>query len=174
MSSPTPFPSTGGLPISREQLSEVETAEAVARAAHFGQKDKLGRDYFDFHVRPVAERVAQAGARGSSIHAAALLHDVLEDCPDYSDGTLRVAGISEETIEIVVALTRGPDETYDDYIERVSANRKARVVKLADNLVNSENLPLLAEVDPATADRLRRRYERARETLLDAEGTDPT
>lgn len=149
-------------------LSEVETASAVARLAHFGQKDKIGRDYFEFHVQPVAEAVARAGARGTALHAAAFLHDVLEDCggeDGFTERTLHVARLSRETIRLVVALTRRPDETYADYVERVSRDRAARVIKMADNRVNYDNLPLLREVEPLAAVRLERRYAAAWDVL---------
>lgn len=149
-------------------LPEVDLARAVARTAHYGQTDKQHRDYFTCHVEPVAATIARAGARGSTLHAAAYLHDVLEDVPDYTPATLRAAGLSEETIRLVVVLTRRPDETYAAYIHRVSRDRKARLIKLADNNVNTDGLPGLYVMAPLDAVGLERRYRMARNVLTEA------
>lgn len=61
----------------------------------------------------------------------ALLHDVIEDTSaTYED--LKNRGIPEEIIEAVKIITRKDKQDYKDYIQLVSTNPIARLVKLAD------------------------------------------
>jgi (p)ppGpp synthase/HD superfamily hydrolase len=141
-----------------------------ARTAHAGQMDKQGRDYWDFHLWPVVARLRMVDA-DEVVIAAGWLHDVIEDT-HYTAATLRTVGIPEEVIEIVEVMTRRPDETYQEYVERVARHPRARQVKLADNAVNLGGLDDLAALGPAhaaEADRLRPRYVRARAALVAAE-----
>ena len=89
----------------------------------------------------------------------AVLHDVVEDSPVTLD-VLRQRWYAPDVVSAVDCLTRRPDETYDDYIERVATNKTACHVKLADladNLANNRRLP----PSPETRARIHR-YLRAR------------
>ncbi len=61
----------------------------------------------------------------------ALLHDVVEDTPITLDD-LRDKNYSDEIVVAIDALTRRTGETYSAYIERLSNNKLARRVKIAD------------------------------------------
>lgn len=140
-------------------------AEAIARVAHNGQK--YGRlDYADGHVQPVAERVLAAGG-GPDAVVVAWLHDVLEDT-DYRLGSSALLVLSRAQAMALAAITRGPDEPYHQYIERVVADPIARLVKFCDL---QQNL----SCDPPA--QLRPRYvmalDRVRRALDDA-GQVPT
>jgi (p)ppGpp synthase/HD superfamily hydrolase len=89
-----------------------------------------------------------------------LLHDVLEDT-DLNADVLIASGVPSRVVEAVVVLTKRPDEPYARYIERVSTNKLARRVKLADL---HDNLEHLDEGEQA----LRTRYESALRKLSDA------
>ncbi len=144
-----------------------ETAERFARDAHAGQIDKLGRDYAEHHLRPVAESLAMFGG---AVVAVGWLHDVLEDTTT-SEADLYDAGFGGRygITEQLVTLTRIPGENYlDDYIARINRDPVARLVKLADLHVNLSSNPALAAVDAPTARRLRERYLRAQHRLLTA------
>ena len=56
----------------------LEQSREIALEAHATQRDKLGRDYFDAHLRPIAEAAAVFGPEAA---AAGWLHDVIEDTP---------------------------------------------------------------------------------------------
>lgn len=160
----------GGRTVGPRGIPLLHLAAHAARIAHFGQVDKQGRDYCRFHVRPVVDRLRIFGADETAM-AAGWLHHVIEDT-DFTATTLRTAGIPEDVIEIVEVLTRRPDETYRDYIDRVADHPRAREVKLADNAVNLAGLDALAAMGPqqaAEADSLRARYVQARTVLVAAE-----
>lgn len=139
----------------------VDRAGTLALAAHEGQVDKQGRDYFKHHLIPVAELLRPFGA---DAYAAGLLHDIIEDT-DVTYDDLRARGIPEEVIGAVRSVTRRPGETYAALIERAAAHPLGRLVKLADNWLNMSGLDDLAKNDPAAASRLSLRYSRAREVL---------
>lgn len=145
-------------------LCSVDQVRTFVRVAHAGQIDKLGRTYLQHHLEPVAAKLAE---RGDQAEMAGLLHDVLEDTWVTADD-LRGMGIPDEVITAVEAVSRRAGESYDDLIARAAADTLGIWVKLADNEVNLESNAQLAHLDPATADRLRNKYEAARRTLLAA------
>lgn len=143
----------------------VQVARDIAYHAHVGQVDKQGRDYWTFHLAPVAELLRPYGP---AAEAAGWLHDVVEDTAVTFEA-LNDAGMPVVVVNAVAAVTRMPGMPYMDMIRDVVAlDRLATLVKLADNWVNLTGLDDLAKTDPETAARLRARYERAREYLTEA------
>jgi (p)ppGpp synthase/HD superfamily hydrolase len=148
----------------------VETARLIAHRAHDGQVDKAGRPYIE-HPARVAAEVAALGPRHE---AAAWLHDVVEDTY-WSIAHIRAWAADQgtpmpwEVMLAVEALTKRREETYLDAVRRASVNPLARSVKLADNLDNSAE-ERLALLDQGTADRLRKKYQRARAILTPTRG----
>jgi (p)ppGpp synthase/HD superfamily hydrolase len=132
--------------------SRADRAFELAARAHSGQVDKLGNDYLESHVLPVANMFD----RNTNLHVAALLHDVVED-----------AGIPLDYIEhefgsavrkLVDALTRREGEGYTLYLKRVkSAGESAVRIKLAD-IYSNINPERLRRLDDRTRIRLVRKY----------------
>lgn len=141
----------------------VERAAQFARNAHAGQVDKQGRDYYMNHLWPIAESLAPHGPLAM---AAGYLHDVIEDTEVTAEQL--TAQFGEQVASAVIACTRIPGEPYSSLIARAAANPLGRLVKLADNTWNLSCNADLARVDPVKAASLRKRYEKARETLLAA------
>ncbi len=137
----------------------VEDAEALAVQAHAGQVDKAGNPYIE-HVRAVALRLR---FDGSHAVMAGLLHDIVEDT-DITLNDLRRLGYPEDVVSAVDSVTQRPSEAYLDMVRRAAADPLGRLIKLADNAHNSDPARL-AVLDPATAERLRVKYERARQIL---------
>lgn len=138
-------------------MSEVERARAIAHEAHEGQVDKAGRPYIE-HVA----RVAAAVSDDPIAEAVAWLHDVMEDNPSifYS----RRGEFSDYVLGCVYMLTRFNGQTDDDYYSLIRCSEVATRVKLADIADNSDETRL-ALLDEKTADRLRRKYAKARRLL---------
>lgn len=149
------------------QLDEIR---AFAQVRHAGQTDKQGRDYYDAHLRPIAESLAPLGA---DAEAAGWLHDVIEDTPATAEELLG-RGVPEAVVAAVVSVTKVDGERYPDLITRSVADPLGRLVKLADNAWNVLSSAGLAATDPGkAADLLTTKYLPARERLLDACGWTP-
>lgn len=138
----------------------VNDARELVYAAHEGQVDKAGAPYFE-HVAEVARRLEE---HGDEAVMAGYLHDIVEDTTITLAG-LRAQGFPEAVVRAVDAVTRRDGEPYMDLIARAAADPLGRLVKLADNATNSDEVRL-ALLDSATAARLRRKYELARNVLL--------
>jgi (p)ppGpp synthase/HD superfamily hydrolase len=128
-------------------------AIAIAARAHAGQTDKAGRPYME-HVLAVV-----AGVETDDEKTVAALHDVLEDCPDWTPERLIEEGIPAALVSSVLVLTKRPGESYSDFVERVKADPIARRVKIAD-LTHNMDLTRLAAVSDADHARLEK-YRRA-------------
>lgn len=143
----------------------VRDAEALARAEHRDQVDKIGNPYIE-HVEWVAER---ARRHGHVVETVAWLHDIVEDT-SVDLPTLAWFGYPKVVVDAVDAITRRPTEQYLSYIERVAADPIACVVKLID--LDHNTLPTrvqrLRHGDPGKAASLGHRYDRAKTRLLRA------
>lgn len=140
-------------------MSEYDIAFQIAQQAHNGQVDKSGNPYIEHPLRVSAKFTQPAH------QCIALLHDVLEDS-DYTSDDLRVAGISNEVIGAVVALTHLKNEPLDQYYERIKKNPLALTVKLAD-IEDNTDPGRLALLDEETRSRLEKKYAKAKRKLLE-------
>jgi (p)ppGpp synthase/HD superfamily hydrolase len=143
----------------------VADAIALARRAHAGQTDKAGLPYIEHPLR-VMHRLG-----GEHEQMAAILHDILEDTP-ITEQDLRAAGCPEPVIAAVRALTKHPGEPLEDSMARAAASPIAQAVKRADIADNSDPARL-ALLDPATAQRLRRKYADSLRLLDHQPGSAP-
>lgn len=140
-------------------MISVPDAVAFAARAHANQTDKAGRPYIA-HLLRVSDALAPYGP---DAQMAGVLHDIIEDTGITAEDLL-AAGFPPVVVEAVEACTRREGETYMNLIRRSAAHPLGRLVKLADNLDNSDEDRLKA-LDPAVAARLRAKYARAREIL---------
>ena len=123
-------------------MPTLEDAIVLATQAHRGQVDKVGQPYI-LHLLRVMLRL-----EGEAAQMAGILHDLVEDT-DYSFDDLRALGYAEELLQALDCLTRRPEESYEQFIERASANPLARRVKRADLEDNMDirRLPTVGEKD---------------------------
>ena len=92
----------------------------------------------------------------------AYLHDVLEDTATTEDD-LKKEGFPAEIIEAVNALTKGENETYEDFIKRVGKNPLAAKVKLSD-LANNMDISRISEPTKKDYERIEK-YRKAAKYL---------
>ncbi len=122
----------------------IERAIEVALEAHAGQRRRCGREG-PYVVHPIhaAFMLARLGLDELSIQGA-LLHDVIEDCPDWT--LERLAELfGDEVADLVAQLTEDKRASWEERkraaIERVvSMSAEARAVKAADKLHNLATL----------------------------------
>ena len=149
---------------------DIEPMIALVRTAHAGQTDLMGRDYFEYHLKPVAQAAEALLPGHPEVVAAAWLHDIIEDT-SVCVTDLQAALIPDEIIDAVISVTKRDGESYDGLITRACANSIGRWVKLADNTVNIANNKLLAESNPEKAAKLlAEKYLPARAQLKQACG----
>jgi (p)ppGpp synthase/HD superfamily hydrolase len=103
----------------------LEKAIQIAIEAHTKQVDKYNAPYI-MHVMRVMMR-----GRSEKEKICGILHDVVEDT-DYTFEDLQKQGFPEEIIAALRCLTKGKEESYDDYISRIKTNKLAIAVKLND------------------------------------------
>lgn len=114
-------------------MSVLAKAIAFASLKHVNQKDKGGNAYI-LHPLRMMMRLRTSDEELMSI---AVLHDVIEDC-DVSFDDLKELGMTERVISGVQALTRQNGETYEQFIDRVTLNKDAMLVKREDLKDNSD------------------------------------
>ena len=128
-------------------------AITIAAQAHLGQIDRVGQPYILHPLRAMFRFKTEAEM------IVAVLHDVVEDQPDWDLDRLRQAGFSREIVQAVDHVTRRDEETYEAFVERTAKNDLARRVKLAD-LEDNMDVKRLESLTEQDLDRLAR-YHRA-------------
>lgn len=132
-------------------------AVAIAAQAHQTQTDKAGAPYI---LHPL--RIMMRGQTELE-QLVGVLHDVVEDS-DWTLDQLAAEGFPDEVIAALDALTRRPEESYDQFLDRVVQHAIAVKVKQYD-LEDNMNLLRLATVTDADIQRLRR-YHAAHQRLI--------
>ena len=124
--------------------AQVERALFVCLNAHNGQYRKGGSGVpYSVHPIHMALILTRAGLREALIQAA-LLHDVVEDCADWTLDRLRDE-FGEEVAAIVAELTEDKSKTWEERkrwaIDHVALmTTDGVIVKAADKLHNLESL----------------------------------
>lgn len=137
--------------------TDVDAAKALATRMHERQVDKAGLPYIT-HPQRVASRLANPEAK-----VVGWLHDTVED----TALTLMEieAQFGPETAAAVDAISRRAGEDWDEYLERVRANRVARQVKISD-LIDNSNLGRIPHITLRDVER-QARYNRALRKLME-------
>ena len=103
-----------------------EKAIKTIEAAFDGKADKGGAPYTN-HLLMVASKFESDDV----LYISALLHDIVEDCENWSVDIIE-REFGYDVARIVDSLTRRHGEGYTDYIFRVCGNERAMRIKLAD------------------------------------------
>ncbi|WP_299556025.1 RelA/SpoT family protein [Seonamhaeicola sp.] len=137
--------------LSNDDKKLIRSAFEVALDGHKDQRRKSGEAYI-FHPLAVAKIVAQEiGLDGTSI-AAALLHDVVEDSPDYTikdiekrfgktvativDGLTKISSLSKEK-DMDVSLQA---ENFRKMLLTLNDDVRVIIIKIADRLHNMQTM----------------------------------
>lgn len=132
---------------------KFELALKIAESAFAGKTDKAGEPYIN-HLKRVSDCFEETHFTTKII---ALLHDILEDCPEWNEKSLRCL-FSDAVVDSVVALTHKPNQTYYEYITQVLENGCATLVKLRD-LEDNMNITRLKELTKEDFERLKKYHE---------------
>lgn len=128
-------------------MSTLERAIVIAAEAHAGQTDKAGAPYL-LHTLRVMMAMTTIEER-----IVAALHDVVEDCYEWTLDRIRSEGFSETIVEALDSVTKRADEVdrngYFAFVRRAGLNAIGRQVKLADL---RDNLDLTRIRNPTQSD----------------------
>jgi len=141
-------------------LNRLEEAINFAVWAHRGQLDKVGLPYI-LHPLHVMLQMKTEPER-----VIAVLHDVLEDCPqvELNDIVNRI-NLTKEEERALVALTHIKNEPYVDYLKRVlTAGKIAVNVKWEDVRHNSSSARM-KDLPEETRKRMEKKYKIAIDML---------
>jgi len=134
-----------GYPVAKG-LRQTLTALSIARRVHENQYRKDGLPYIS-HPLKVCSTLISYGIDEDVILAAALLHDILEDCTDNfplkGKELVTEYYLDEEVVEIITLLTKESGLSQYDlnvYFKAIEGNAKASLIKLSDRLHNSTTL----------------------------------
>ncbi len=129
------------------EIALIEKAYHFAKKAHDGQARKNGEPYFN-HVFATAKNVAELNIDSHTI-CAAMLHDVLEDCPQVTEEEFRKE-FGEDITFLVQGVTKLGKLKYQGVERHVESLRKffiamakdirVVIIKLADRLHNIQTL----------------------------------
>ncbi len=141
-------------------MNSIQIAHIIINSAFETKVDLNGKPYID-HLKRVASKFTD-----DPLRIVALLHDLLEDCPQWTEGALRNL-FDSEIVDSIVALTKQKDQTYDSYIEQVKQDAWAVRVKLEDLKDNMDLSRFTVPIakDNAMVDRLIK-YQNAYTALL--------
>lgn len=127
----------------------MNLAKAISIAANeFEDKtDKAGQPYI-LHCLRVMNNL---NSTDEELNIIAVLHDIREDC-GYTTKQLFDLGFSERVVRALAKLTHFESQSYDDYIEEITANIDAVKVKMAD-LIDNMNLLRLSKISKKDLER---------------------
>lgn len=142
----------------------AERARRLAQAAHAGQLDKAGNDYFESHLVDVCRRVVSYGG-DTHEQAAAWLHDVVEDTA-VTELDLLASGFSDKTLLMVHLMTKQEAEDPEVYYARLRAYEPARRLKLDADMASNSDPDRLALLDEVSRARLNAKYAKGKALLV--------
>jgi (p)ppGpp synthase/HD superfamily hydrolase len=129
-------------------MSTLSRAIEIAVAAHAGQIDKAGAPYILHPLRVMLSLDSDVE------RIVGVLHDVVEDCADWSMDRLRSEGFSQDVLTALAHVTKlSEEEDYGAFIARAAKDPVARRVKRAD-LVDNLDVRRLPRVSDKDARRL--------------------
>lgn len=136
--------------LSREDKNLIRSAFDVAVDAHKGQRRKSGEAYI-FHPIAVAKIVAQEIGLDATSIAAALLHDVVEDNPNYTiadmerlfgetvariiDGLTKISILNKEDMDVSMQA-----ENFRKMLLTLNEDVRVIIIKIADRLHNMQTM----------------------------------
>ena len=136
--------------LSREDKKLIRSAFDVAVDAHKDQRRKSGEAYI-FHPIAVAKIVAQEIGLDATSIAAALLHDVVEDNPNYTiadmerlfgetvarivDGLTKISILNKEDMDVSMQA-----ENFRRMLLTLNEDVRVIIIKIADRLHNMQTM----------------------------------
>lgn len=132
------------------RLKEMHLAPYIQLStALIGKRRRSGGNMFRHQIDTMAI-LMDYGYIDSVLLKASVIHDLLEDLPDFDRDLL--LGLDEEAVEVyklVLEVTRRPIEIKPDFLRRIReyGSARAQVLKCADRISNMISLGYVTDVD---------------------------
>jgi len=129
-------------------MKKLAKAISITAQAFENKVDRGGQPYI-LHCL----RVMNNSQGDEDVKCAAVMHDLIEDCEEYTFSKLTELGFSDKTLGILHLLTHQPETSYEDYIKAISVSKEATEIKLRD-LEDNSNITRLKGLRKKDFDRL--------------------
>lgn len=132
------------------QLKGIHLAPYIQLATNLIGKVREGGGNMFRHQIDTMATLIDHGYIDSVLLKASIVHDLIEDIPDFNHNTL--LGIDYESpavYDLVLEVTRFPGETKPDFLTRVleKGSLNARILKVADRISNMISLGFVINVE---------------------------
>lgn len=114
--------------------NQLGKAIRIAAESHEDKTDMGGKAYILHPIRIML----RLRTEDEELMIMAIMHDVMEDDPEWTLERLMREGFSERVIQGLMCLTHYKEDSYESYIRKVSTNADATRVKIEDLRDNSD------------------------------------
>lgn len=129
----------------------------IVKQSFKDKKDKGGNDYIEHLFR-----VAEPFEKDEDSYVVALLHDLIEDCPEWNKESLSCV-FNWWIVNIIQLLTKDEKEDYFVYIDKIKEHDLARRIKIQD-LKDNMDVSRLNDLTDKDIERLKK-YQKAYKIL---------
>jgi GTP diphosphokinase / guanosine-3',5'-bis(diphosphate) 3'-diphosphatase len=130
-------------------MNKLALAFSITAKAFENKFDRGGKPYF-LHCLFVWNLVKR---EDEDTQCAAIMHDLAEDCPEWTLSKLTELGFSDKTIGMLHLLTHNKGTDYMEYIKAISVCKQATKIKMAD-LTHNSSILRIKDVRKKDFDRL--------------------
>jgi len=132
------------------RLNGINLAPYIQLATILIGKNRYGGGNMFRHQIDTMAVLIDYGYIDAILLKAAIVHDILEDIPDFNHNTLlRIDYESHSVYELVMQVTKNPGESKPDFLARVldTGSFNAKVLKVADRISNMVSLGFVNNMD---------------------------
>jgi len=125
------------------RLKGIHLAPYIQLATMLIGKTRQGGGNMFRHQLDTMSILIDYGYIDSVLLKASVIHDVIEDIPDFNHNLLfSIDYESHAVYDLVMEVTRKPEETKSEFLTRIidSGSRHAKILKLADRISNMISL----------------------------------
>jgi len=133
-----------------EQLRETRLAPYIQLATHLIGKARSGGGNMFRHQLDTMTILIDYSYVDSVLLKAALVHDILEDIPDFNHNLLLSIDYESAAVyELVKEVTRSPDEKKEAFLTRIlqTGSHNAKILKVADRISNMISLGFVNDME---------------------------
>ncbi len=130
-------------------MNKLALAFSITAKAFDNKFDKGGKPYF-LHCLFVWEGVKD---EDEDTQCSAIMHDLVEDCPEWTFERLTKEGFSDKTVGMLHLLTHQKGTDYMDYIKAISVCKQTTKIKKRD-LEHNSSILRIKDVRKKDYDRL--------------------